>query len=1672
MVGELLRAPRPQAQTQSAGGGGGSPLSRLQARTGTKVSTAQDVAAFNQLMAATRSQSSGNQPLWKKVGGTILRTLQGPQSAIFSLGEGAVNSIADMYMTHRLGKSAWQDVKAHATTKDGKALFGFGGMYSPGQLVDDLRNGKPPSEMLNTGAQVADEKKWTGGGAFQNPFVKIGVGLTADIATDPLTFLAPEAGLSKLGKSGVAIKAGEEAALAARAARGLREGEIVAKDAETATQAVRGVDYASEADKVRAGMSKAAGLKPSVEASAAATELEAKAARLQRLAMKAGTGKMGASLTKGELEEVTGMSGGIKFNAPGTGWIGRKLGVAKLIDRAAADAREPLQGTIMARNALTAAPGRLIEGIGKGVKATKLGESIANALGGASPELRQIMRSTNDPAEWTKALLGKRATRLGRLATRGAENDLFKMAQDSLRDVKGKVPDETIVAAMRGDQASADAVRAAGGDRALSMFEEMRQHANQRIGFEAIPQRENYFPRIVKTAEGDQIYPETGRIFNKAGIEKQAVKPGDEFLGRIIDHPSAGKTVEQQMSEAVQAAGGAAGELSHNLPEGVSYWVRNAARRVGEEHARDLMVRWNVAEDGIKYVGNSNKLKLLGERDMHEALLAGLQAELHDTRAQMDVATGAGRARALQAQAGQATDVANHLSARATELEGLIRSTEQKVELTRQMVEGSQRQVAAADSTVSMLGQRINTLTSQRDELLSKGGDEARVLSARTQLEGQIKQAQDHMGQILSNPLMVEHQMRSVVLNEKEAAYVRAVAQGGDDRLVERVVSSLPTDIREQSAAAAGQTYQAGTDPLRSILHEYAGSLERGASDSAASLRTLGRPVPTQAEAESIRKYLPRYRDQVQAATERVVTLDPTNPGYADSVKALADAQRQSNEAHMAMELYDIANRRIPAEDVFAQDRIVKAMASNQGVSDLLAARKQTIDALVINPDQLVNQTASDVTNMVDQAAAVHSPAGLNAMMQSAGELPASTHSILLGAQQYSAQYSVPFSEALDAQMFAGAGNAVDIGAYRQFKEEVAQALGVNVDTMPTVLAPNMLREVFAGKPLQSEIAQLERELGVAGSRHSQLVDRMIQSYADKAGAEADLRGLYETPNSALGEAVTKKIDASRWLGQAAEWRRQAHEALKAGVIDASEPNWLEKAAERATLEGKLNQLTTSVKAQDELLRKAVNQLGTVGSQADGFWRKILKDGMKDFSADYWQGASKTALMPERGTMADARLADTLVANTKMVGSNSEFLRYYNGFTQLWKRMAITYPGFAMRHTLGGAYNNWLGGVAHESWMEFAHGYSAMPDPEKLAKLAQEDPKMSRFLELWHEAGGVTGGQTVAEISPGHMFVPLRARINPFSSDFAPVAGMRKLTTWVENHTRGSMAWDTMRTQWDPVTKDFAEGAMQRTIDRVDKFHYDYSDMSPFENGVLRRTIFPFYAFSRKNIPLQFEMMVSNPAKALRYFKIKDTIEKQSTPDNVTPPFLDDLFAIRLPFSTGDGAGHQFYMPQIPVGEAFMATDWKYWAGAVNPIIKTPIELAAGTRIQTQLPFKDTYSQAPAAWQDIPGLMQGLQGVGLAKAGNDGNYYTSDRDAYVVEQALPVLGRVRRLLPSEQRYQSRGMAAWLGFLGISTNANTQDEQDLYGSIARIDEKNKAKAQKNLPQALGGYKPNQ
>ena len=112
----------------------------------------------------------------------------------------------------------------------------------------------------------------------------------------------------------------------------------------------------------------------------------------------------------------------------------------------------------------------------------------------------------------------------------------------------------------------------------------------------------------------------------------------------------------------------------------------------------------------------------------------------------------------------------------------------------------------------------------------------------------------------------------------------------------------------------------------------------------------------------------------------------------------------------------------------------------------------------------------------------------------------------------------------------------------------------------------------------------------------------------------------------------------------------------------------------------------------------------------------------------------------------------------------------------------------------------------------------------------------------------------------------------------------------------------------------------------------------------------------------------------------------------------------------------------------------------ITPLVKAPYEWNAKQNLWKGYTFDGRFQQVPTVFHKIPLLMNTLKPLGLAHKEND-IWLMRDYNLHTMAQLLPTFSDMRRLFPSEERYQQRTLSTWMSFMfGIGLRTNTLDEQ--------------------------------
>jgi DNA uptake protein ComE-like DNA-binding protein len=457
--------------------------------------------------------------------------------------------------------------------------------------------------------------------------------------------------------------------------------------------------------------------------------------------------------------------------------------------------------------------------------------------------------------------------------------------------------------------------------------------------------------------------------------------------------------------------------------------------------------------------------------------------------------------------------------------------------------------------------------------------------------------------------------------------------------------------------------------------------------------------------------------------------------------------------------------------------------------------------------------------------------------------------------------------------------------------------------------------------------------------------------------------------------------------------------------------------------------------------------------------------------------------------MMPARIARIMTEGSKLQNPSEikGLLRVFDYLTNVFKSQAIMTPGFITRNVVGAAMNNWLGGVNIRSYKMFMQAdrlykgaikAGSTPDEALAAISKRMTPQASEAYGGWLRiAPLVAGGQAssfAADVgSDAAALGARRGARTPYQiakkgertgirnqtlTDNALSRRFFYLNTSSEYQVRGVMAFDEFM---------FKAGNMDSAIDRVYTYHFDYEDLSSLERNVLKRII-PFYVWGSRNLPLQIKGLFTKPKVALSYLKAKNNIEALSEDEQIVPAYFNRLLGIRLPWLSDQGNA-RYFMPDLPfrdlgllrspdkwtlnpVEMAGQLVDFREVAGMVNPVIKTPIETnVANQKIFTGAPFKDGAVSIPAG---LTWLTPALRLLGQIEDGPDGPK-TNEKVLYTLEQALPILGRLRRALPAEddeagnEKRMTFFLSTGLG-IGFRTNTGREQSNELFRRAQDLD----------------------
>lgn len=299
------------------------------------------------------------------------------------------------------------------------------------------------------------------------------------------------------------------------------------------------------------------------------------------------------------------------------------------------------------------------------------------------------------------------------------------------------------------------------------------------------------------------------------------------------------------------------------------------------------------------------------------------------------------------------------------------------------------------------------------------------------------------------------------------------------------------------------------------------------------------------------------------------------------------------------------------------------------------------------------------------------------------------------------------------------------------------------------------------------------------------------------------------------------------------------------------------------------------------------------------------------------------------GFAVEPRVAEHLNAYRKALDdpkSPVEFLNLFDRTQDLWKSWTLAiFPAYHTRNFVGNMWNNYLAGVRdpkvyelavklqRRDHLEFTDGLGKRWDTNSLFRAAKENGVIDRG---WI---GADIQKSISEALENPKLLTLSRRNSILQMGF-------KVGTAFENNARVAHFIDMLKKGY---TAEEAAASVKRYL-------FDYSDLTQFERKVMKR-LFPFYTWTRKNLPLQIQHLVTRPAKFSVIDKARNQIETEGRPqERYLPEWMLKNYPARIRFNKKTGQYEYFllssWLPAADIVKVFDISDTA--AGMLTPIPK------------------------------------------------------------------------------------------------------------------------------------------
>lgn len=606
-----------------------------------------------------------------------------------------------------------------------------------------------------------------------------------------------------------------------------------------------------------------------------------------------------------------------------------------------------------------------------------------------------------------------------------------------------------------------------------------------------------------------------------------------------------------------------------------------------------------------------------------------------------------------------------------------------------------------------------------------------------------------------------------------------------------------------------------------------------------------------------------------------------------------------------------------------------------------------------------------------------------------------------------------------------------------------------------------------------------------------QLMDELVQfdnlSYRTIAADPERALDVFQSRAHQIEDVTGQRLmDAARMLlDESIEMGRQAAELAESYIGELP-----------ADVAEQVNHLANSARArrvyaQETAVAAELTELGTpfggerwlsfVGNMSEGQWQAVHTNMFRELD-EFVNVEGRADLLARNES-----IAEVLNTKAKSVASENRVLQTARGLTQFFKPQATLSPGFSIRNLYSGAHMNFiLGDMTLADYgparraLEAVRGAAIDPDnaDEILSALSPRHREIAREImrnsdfesSRLSDALGTLGTPSDLPLSDTsragqYYFTGLRSAGEILDRGVAGLftqGRVRGLGTRGTSEAADYSVEEFLRFSLMFKLMDDGTHTVSSAYETMIKGHFDYLDLTETDR-LIRDTMFPFWTFMSRNLPLQIEQLAKRPQAYNNLVAWQEQTNQRNGRGGLPAGYLSDRLNFTIPQDIWLVGGDQV-TPDLQfndlvartnqLGEIFNAggTDpsatFRFILGESSPwtklLYEVPTQQDAFTgRDLSRLETPVTNTQlGDALGIPLNNALTEVLGAGFAPLGLSARVPTNPADPssrrewaftgqanQVLESFLPLLRRQATLAPSDDsRFKERQVAAWISFM--------------------------------------------